>query len=89
MASFEQAKQAVRGGAAMSVHHRIVVGEVQGDGIRQRRVVVATWAEAVIVDNYATDVPMSHDTDELTREQADELVRLGAADERDEVVMAE
>lgn len=89
MASFEQAKQAVRGGAAMTVHHRTVVGEVQGGGIRKRRVVVATWAEAVIVDNYAVDLPMSQDTDELTREQADELVKLGAADERDEEAMAE
>lgn len=57
--------------------------------MRNERVVVATWATAAFIDNHAADLPMTHDTDVLTPEQADELVRLGAKDERDEDAMAE
>ena len=90
MASFDEAKQVViRGGASVVVHHRDAHVAVQGGGMRNERVVVATWANAAFIDNYAADLPMTHDTDVLTPERADELVRLGAEDERDEDAVAE
>ena len=84
-----EAKQAIRGGTSVVVHHRNASVAVQGGGMRNERIVVATWGTAAFIDNYAADLPMTHDTDVLTREQANELVRLGAEDERDEDAMAE
>ena len=69
MATFAEAQQAV----SVVVHHRNFFGRVPGASEGTRRGAVATW----------TDGPVSRDTDELTREQADELVELGAEDERD------
>jgi hypothetical protein len=76
---FRGSKQAIRGGTPVVVHHRNTTVTVQGGGKRNQRVVVATW----------TDGPVSRDTDPLTQEQADELVKLGAENDRDPEAMVE
>jgi hypothetical protein len=84
MASFELALAAARDGRAVIVCHKsIAVASSLGTTIK--RVLVATWAEAVMIDNFqSTDIPLSQQSDEITVAQAEALIALGAQDDRDE-----
>ncbi|HET9893261.1 MAG TPA: hypothetical protein VFQ42_22475 [Mycobacterium sp.] len=83
MASFEQVKQAIGDGGGVIVSHREVLVALGGGGYRTRKAVVATWTRAVLIENYAAPLPGVQQTDELTPDQVEELIRLGARDERD------
>jgi hypothetical protein len=75
MCSFEDAKRLKAEGYYVVVHHR--------DSIAGVREVIATCAKAEFITDYSSEIPSVEQTNTLTRAQAEELIAVGAEDERD------